>query len=118
MPNIQLWMREQMPVTNRISSVFTMSCSVSMQVYAMLIGEQSVWHYKQQLFLFSMTKQLAHNKVAPCDPPGSFIEDQPILFPYTLAASVLGLLGSFTLASVVARSIRSSAKDGGESYLH
>jgi len=33
-----LWVKEQMEVTNRISSVFTMSCSISSQLYALLIG--------------------------------------------------------------------------------
>jgi len=33
-----LWVKEQMEVNNRISSVFTMSCSISSQLYALLIG--------------------------------------------------------------------------------
>ena len=35
---LQLWVKEQMEVNNRISSVFTMSCSISSQLYALLIG--------------------------------------------------------------------------------
>ena len=39
--SLQLWVKEQMEVNNRISSVFTMSCSVSSQLYALLIGGAS-----------------------------------------------------------------------------
>ena len=36
--SLQLWVKEQLEVNNKISSVFTMSCSVSSQLYALLIG--------------------------------------------------------------------------------
>jgi len=74
-----LWVKEILPVTNRVGSVFIMSCSSACQVYAMLIG--------------------------------GYMEDQPMMFPYITAGTVVGLMVCFTLANIVAISIRRFKKN-------
>jgi len=72
-----LWVKEQMEVNNRISSVFTMSCTLSSQLYALLIVSG-----------------------------GSFIESRPMVFPHTITASSCGLLLAFLLSNCLAASIK------------
>ena len=90
---LQLWGKEQMEVNNRISSVFTMSCSISSQLYALLIG--LVFTNDRPIRMWT---------------PGSYIESWPMIFPHTITASACGLLLAFLFSSWLSASIKRFAQ--------
>jgi len=69
-----LWVKNVIPVTNKVGAVFTMSCSIAAQVYSMAIG--------------------------------SYIENQPMVFIHLMTGTMMGLVVSFSLANIVATSVR------------